>query len=116
MKRVLTDSFSIILDNGSLFHILLTLLQQGSVNNQSIFQYDDGMTFKDFSHPEFVPFFSDEVGKDRFNDAETMCGDNPSLSCVSDYLATGDITLASASGKAEETSKMNVKVLGNLWN
>ena len=94
--------------------IRLTLLLQGSVDEQSIFQYDDGMTFKDFSHPEFVPFFSDEVGEDRLNDAKAKCGSNPSPSCVSDYLATGDITLASASGKAEETSKMNVKVLGNM--
>ncbi|XP_078333705.1 uncharacterized protein LOC111101935 [Crassostrea virginica] len=87
--------------------------EQWSVDEQSIFQYDDGMTFKDFSHPEFVPFFSDEVGEDRLNDAKAKCGSNPSPSCVSDYLATGDITLSSASGKAEETSKMNVKVLEN---
>ena len=73
------------------------------------------MTFRDFSHPNFLPFFSDEVGEDRLNDAKANCGTNPSPSCVSDFLATGDIILASSSGKAEEASKMNVKFLGNLY-
>ena len=74
------------------------------------------MTFRDFWHPNFLPFFSDEVGEDRLNDAKANCGTNPSPSCVSDFLATGDIILASSSGKAEEASKMNVKFLGNKWN
>ena len=93
------------------FYILLPFLWQGSVDEHSIFHYDDGMNFRDFSHPEFVPFFSDEVGEDRYNDAKANCGTNPSPSCISDFLATGDINLASSSGEAEETSTMNVKVL-----
>nr|XP_022290316.1 uncharacterized protein LOC111101946 isoform X2 [Crassostrea virginica]XP_022290324.1 uncharacterized protein LOC111101946 isoform X2 [Crassostrea virginica] len=87
--------------------------QQWSVDEHSIFHYDKGMTFRDFWHPDFLPFFSDEVGEDRLNDAKANCGTNPSPSCVSDFLATGDIILASSSGKAEEASKMNVKFLEN---
>lgn len=82
------------------------------MKDKSLFQYDDGLTFRDFYHPEFVPMFLDEVDESRLNDAKAKCGPRPSASCVSDYLATGDIALALSSGKSEETSQKNIAELG----
>lgn len=82
------------------------------MKDKSLFQYDDGLTFRDFYHPEFVPMFLDEVDESRINDAKAKCGPRPSASCVSDYLATGDIALALSSGKSEETSQKNIAELG----
>lgn len=82
------------------------------MKDESLFQYDDGLTFMDFYHPEFVPMFLDEVDESRINDAKAKCGPRPSASCVSDYLATGDIALALSSGKSEETSHKNIAELG----
>uniref|UniRef100_A0A8W8MTE0 Uncharacterized protein n=2 Tax=Magallana gigas TaxID=29159 RepID=A0A8W8MTE0_MAGGI len=86
---------------------------KGSVKGKSLFQYDDGLTFRDFYHPEFVPMFLDEVDESRLNDAKAKCGLNPSASCISDYLATGDIEVALSSGKSEETSNKNIAELEN---
>jgi hypothetical protein len=90
------------------------LVSQGSVTEKSsLFHYDDGLTFKNFSHPKFVPLFTDEVDKDRINEAKEKCGSNPSKACISDYLATGDIKLAESSGNKEQDSKADVAVIGN---
>lgn len=92
----------------------LVLSFKGSVKDKSLFQYDDGLTFRDFYHPEFVPMFLDEVDESRLNDAKAKCGLNPSASCISDYLATGDIEVALSSGKSEEKSDKNIAELGSL--
>lgn len=57
--------------------------------------------------------FLDEVDESRLNDAKAKCGPRPAASCVSDYLATGDIEVALSSGKSEETSDKNIAELGN---
>ncbi|XP_055997522.1 uncharacterized protein LOC125648181 [Ostrea edulis] len=85
-----------------------------SVSEKStIFHYDDGLTYKNFSHPEFVPLFTDEVDKNRTKEAKEKCGSNPSKACISDYLATGDIKLAESSGLKEQDSKSDVAVIEN---
>ena len=90
---------------------LFTFLK-GSVKESSLFRYEDGLTFKDFFHPEFVPMFVDEVDESRLNNAKAKCGPRPSSSCVSDYLATGDLELALSSGKSEEKAKKNIAEIG----
>ncbi|XP_055997755.1 uncharacterized protein LOC125645868 isoform X2 [Ostrea edulis] len=80
--------------------------QQWSVQNSSIFHYGTGLTFTNFSHPGFEPVFLDEVEEDILNGAKEKCGPNPSQSCIFDFLATGDIALASSSAK-EEISLIN---------
>lgn len=87
--------------------------QHWSVKDSSLFQYEDGLTFKDFFHPEFVPMFVDEVDESLLNNAKSKCGPRPSPSCVTDYLATGDIELALSSGKSEEKAKKNTAELEN---
>lgn len=58
--------------------------------------------------------FVDEVDESLLNNAKSKCGPRPSPSCVSDYLATGDIELALSSGKSEEKAKKNTAELGIL--
>lgn len=84
------------------------------MKEKSLFIYDDGLTFRDFYHPEFVPLFLDEVDESRLNEAKAKCGLSPSASCISDYLATGDIEVALSSGKSEETSDKNIAELGSV--
>ncbi|XP_062601606.1 uncharacterized protein LOC134263292 [Saccostrea cucullata] len=87
--------------------------QLWSVNEQSLFQYEDGFTYKNFTHPEFVPLFTDEVDENRLKEAKQKCGSDPSQACISDYLATGDIGLAETSGKKDKNSKSDVEVIEN---
>ncbi|XP_062579175.1 uncharacterized protein LOC134241103 [Saccostrea cucullata] len=87
--------------------------QKWSVENRSLFQYDDGLTFKNFSHPEFVPIFTDEVDNARKQEAEKKCGPKPSQACIFDYLATGDISLAESSGNKAKESKSDLSIIEN---
>ncbi|XP_055997524.1 uncharacterized protein LOC125645548 [Ostrea edulis] len=94
--------------------ISATFLKPRSINeNSTLFDYDDGLTYMDFWHPEFVPLFTDEVDENRVNEAKEKCGSNPSKACISDYLATGDIKLAESSGHKEQNSKSDVAVIEN---
>ncbi|XP_061188887.1 uncharacterized protein LOC133197060 [Saccostrea echinata] len=111
-----------ILPNGTQLHENLTSTerrifynfgQQWLVNESSLFQYDESMTYRNFSHPDFVPIFTDEMDADRLDDAKTKCGPRPSSACISDYLATGDLNLALSSGKKEKSSKADIAVIEN---
>lgn len=89
-----------------------TFISLGSVNNESLFQYDDELSYLNYSHPEFVPMFTDEVDKGRLNEAVQKCGSNASKACIADYLATGDISLAKVSGDKEHDSKSDIATIG----
>ncbi|XP_048727085.2 uncharacterized protein LOC125645542 [Ostrea edulis] len=112
-----------ILSNGTVLTENATKTERGiyynfgqfwSVSEKStLFHYDDGLTYNDFSHPEFVPLFTDEVDENRINEAKGKCGSNPSKACISDYLATGDIELAMSSGNAEWNSKLDTSIIEN---
>ena len=92
------------------------MLFLGSVNDLSLFQYDDELSFKNFTDPEFVPMFTDEVDTGKLNEAKQKCGSNSSKACIADYLATGDIALAEISGEKEQVSKSDIKIIGKRKN
>lgn len=93
-------------------YIICTFISIGSVNKESLFQYGDELSYLNYSHPEFVPMFTDEVDTGRLNEAIQKCGSNASKACIADYLATGDIALAKVSGDKEHDSKSDVATIG----
>lgn len=93
-------------------YIICTFISIGSVNKESLFQYGDELSYWNYSHPEFVPMFTDEVDKGRLNEAIQKCGSNSSKACIADYLATGDISLAKVSGDKEHDSKLDIETIG----
>lgn len=84
----------------------------GSVGNESLFQYGDELSYLNYSHPEFVPMFTDEVDTGRLEEAKMKCESNASKACIADYLATGDIALAKVSGNKEHDSKSDIATIG----
>lgn len=82
------------------------------MNEDSFFYYEKGLSYQNFSHPEFQPIFLDEVDKDKLDIAKERCGSNPSQACIFDYLATGDIALAQSSGKEEASAQLDMKIIG----
>ncbi|XP_062605771.1 uncharacterized protein LOC134267581 isoform X2 [Saccostrea cucullata] len=87
--------------------------QQWSVNDKSVFYYDEGLSHKNFSHPEFEPLFMDEVNEERLNSAREMCGSNSSQACIFDFLATGDISIAMSSADEEAKSIKDIAIIEN---
>lgn len=84
----------------------------GLVNEHSLFYYEKGLSYQNYTHPEFQPIFLDEVDRNKLDDAKTKCGSNPSQACIFDYLATGDIALAESSGLEEASAHTDIKILG----
>lgn len=82
------------------------------MSEESLFYYEKGLSYQNFSHPEFQPIFLDEVDKDKLDIAKEQCGSNPSQACIFDYLATGDIALAQSSGKEEASAQLDMKIIG----
>ncbi|XP_062605769.1 uncharacterized protein LOC134267580 [Saccostrea cucullata] len=87
--------------------------QRWSVNDKSIFYYDEGQNHENFSHPEFEPLFMDEVDEEQLNSAKEICGTSPSQACIFDFLATGDISLAMSSANEEAKSLNDIAIVEN---
>ncbi|XP_065942268.1 uncharacterized protein [Magallana gigas] len=111
-----------ILPNGTLLYenatkterdIYFNFGQKWLVSEESLFYYEKGLSYQNFSHPEFQPIFLDEVDKDKLDIAKEQCGSNPSQACIFDYLATGDIALAQSSGKEEASAQLDMKIIEN---
>uniref|UniRef100_A0A8W8NC50 Fibrillin-1 n=1 Tax=Magallana gigas TaxID=29159 RepID=A0A8W8NC50_MAGGI len=87
--------------------------QKWLVNEDSLFYYEKGLSYQNYTHLEFQPLFLDEVDRNKLDDAKTKCGSNPSQACIFDYLATGDIALAESSGLEEASAHTDIKILEN---
>lgn len=88
----------------------------GSVNEStSLFHYDIGYSHRDFSHPDFVPFFIDEFSEEKRNASIDACGGaSASQACIFDFLATGDKALAESSGSEQATSESENAAAGEI--
>ncbi|CAL1534449.1 unnamed protein product, partial [Lymnaea stagnalis] len=69
--------------------------------NNSIFTYPAGEGPANYRHPEFIPFFKDEM-KDNSSLNTSICGDNDA--CIFDYLATRDKSFAENTRSTSEQS------------
>ena len=92
--------------------IILFTFILGLVNSKSLFHYDKGFSYLNFSHLDFEPIFLDEVDKETLENAKTKCGPHPSQACIFDYLATGDLALAASSGTEEAAAQSDIKIIG----
>lgn len=106
---------TILVDNatGTERNIYNNFGQKWLVNEKSLFHYDKGLTFHNYTHLDFEPIFLDEVDKNQVEDANMKCGPNPSQACIFDYLATGDIALAESSGTSEASAQSDKKIVEN---
>lgn len=81
----------------------------------SLFHYDIGYSHRDFSHPDFVPFFIDEFSEEIRNASIDACGGaSASQACIFDFLATGDKALAESSGSEQATSESENAAAGEI--
>lgn len=89
----------------------------GAVNEEtSIFHYVSGLSHRDHSHPDFVPFFVDEYPEEQRNASRAACGgDSASQACIFDYLATGDKQLALSSGNTDTSNREDLVNIGIIY-
>lgn len=86
-------------------------------SSNSIFKYPDGKSWKDYSHPEFIPIFVDEYPKEERDKAKAECGgERATQTCIFDYLATGSREVARDSGSVDETAVAIAKETSKYYN
>ncbi|XP_059150382.1 mucin-like protein [Physella acuta] len=62
-------------------------------NTTTVFLYKSGESTNTYQHPEFTPFFIENVNTTVLNQAKAFCGPTRTA-CVYDYIATGNETFA----------------------
>ncbi|CAL1534458.1 unnamed protein product, partial [Lymnaea stagnalis] len=77
----------------------------------TIFSYREGEGAADYSHPEFIPLFKDEVDESDLSAAKEKCGENDA--CIFDFLATGDATFAENTRSTGEDARSVQLALAN---
>ena len=71
----------------------LLLLYSGHINlNESLFTYPDGLTAANFTYPDHMPVFMDELSESTISEARGVCGN--STQCIYDLTQTGNVELA----------------------
>ena len=86
-------------------HIIFCLYFSGEITaDSSLFTYPYGLTAANFSFPDHMPRFLDEVVANASADIIALCGDN--AECIFDATETGDtnIGLESLSTNQENTN------------
>ena len=61
---------------------------------ESLFTYPDGLSATNFSHPEHIPNFLDEVVSSTTDEIRSACNDN--TQCIFDATETGDLAVGMA--------------------
>ena len=60
--------------------------------NESLFTYPEGLTAANFTYPDHMPVFMDELSESTIAEARGVCGNN--TQCIYDLTQTGNVELA----------------------
>ena len=63
-------------------------------DTESLFTYPAGQTFADFSNPDHLPIFLDQINASLRAEAEQICGGSNKIECIYDYTQTRNQELA----------------------
>lgn len=89
------------------------LLCVGQVTaGESLFTYPDGLTAANFSVPDHVPQFLDEINSTVREQAENVCGAN--LQCIFDFAQTGNEALAQNTKTIDEENENNEQISSEI--
>ena len=92
--------------------LLMFFYPKGQVldDNESLFTYNPGETFANFSEPDHVPIFLDQIDSDIRAEAEKTCGGSNKLECIFDYSQTKNRELALDTQVIMEQNELNKQI------
>ena len=79
-------------------------------DDESLFTYDSGETFANFSEPDHIPIFLDQIDSDIRAEAEEICGGSNKLECIFDYSQTKNQELALDTQTIMEQNELNKQI------
>ena len=77
----------------------------------SVFEYPLGMSHDDFSFPDFVPMFLDDVDDELRQNATNWCGAE-NLECIYDMVMSGSEVIAAATNNTNIKHTETVNTIG----
>lgn len=75
-----------------IIHNAIIMLSGHIDPEESLFTYPEGLTASNFSYPNHMPMFMDELDETTIAAARDVCGDNKQ--CIFDLTQTGNTELA----------------------
>ena len=79
-------------------------------DDESLFTYNPGETFANFSKADHVPIFLDQIDSDIRAEAEEICGGSNKLECIFDYSQTKNRELALDTQIIMEQNELNKQI------
>ena len=79
-------------------------------DSDSLFSYPDGLSAADFSFPDHMPVFLDELDSSTLSEAREICGQD--LQCIYDYSQTGNRELAMITMETNQENRMGLTLSG----
>ena len=76
----------------------------------SLFTYTDGMSTANYSFPDHMPVFLDELSNETIASAKIVCGNDSQ--CIYDFSQTGNEELAMATTTINQENVMNQMIEG----
>ena len=82
--------------------------------DESLFYYSKGQGVANYSVPDHIPHFLDEIDDVRRKEAENVCGGPQNIQCIFDYCETGNRELAQNTQRTMEENEENQEMASKL--
>ncbi|KAL8624629.1 hypothetical protein ACOMHN_045164 [Nucella lapillus] len=82
-------------------------------DNSSLFIYEGGWDTSHFTKADFQPIILSEISNQTRKNASRVCGGDQQLTCIYDFVATEDQTLAVGTKAANEELQTNIRTVAN---
>ena len=80
---------------------------------ESLFTYPAGLGIANFSNPNHIPVFLDEIDSTTRQQAAKVCGNN--IQCIFDFVQTGNMQLAQNTQYIQMENENNQQINSKLY-
>ena len=77
---------------------------------ESLFTYAPGRTYANYSNPNHVPVFLDQIDAETRSEAEKICGGSDKIECIFDYSQTKNEELALDTQTTMDQNELNKQI------
>ena len=82
-------------------------------DSDSLFSYPDELSAADFSYPDHMPVFLDELDNSTLVEARRICGQDSQ--CIYDYSQTGSKEVAMITMETDQENKLGQTLSGTHY-
>ena len=79
---------------------------------ESLFDYENGQSYLNFTNPDHEPLYLDEIDNETIANAAAVCGSIDNIECIFDFVATGDMSLATSTLQINNENNEDQLIIG----